>query len=60
MTLATLGVQVIPRVLDDVECEALLDSFWRYLKDAVGIERDDPDTYKKIFELYPMDVCIKE
>ena len=53
------GVAIIPGVLDASECERMVSGIWDYFEHItsgweVPIRRNDSDTWKGIYKLYPM------
>jgi hypothetical protein len=57
--LAKYGVAVIPRVIDENECEHIVEGIWDYFEHITQtwetpIKRDDKTTWREIYKLYPM------
>ena len=58
-TINEFGVAVIPNVLDENECNELLDSMWNYFETItqswnIPISRHNQDTWKEIYKLFPL------
>src|SRR4051794_13474745 len=55
-TLETYGVAILPKVLDEKECQHMMDEMWNYLETVTKkqIRRDDESTWKFISLLWPL------
>ena len=60
-TIDTYGVAIIPDVLDNDECEMLVDGVWNYFEHITKdwkepnkpIDRNDKTTWREFYKLYP-------
>jgi len=53
------GVAIIPNVLDEVECESMLNGVWNYFEHLtknweLPIDRNNEETWREIYKLLPM------
>lgn len=53
------GVAIIPNLINDMECEAMISGMWDFLEEItqnmkIPIMRNKPETYKTFYELYPL------
>lgn len=58
-TIERYGVAIIPDVLDEDECDQMVSGMWDYFEHItqaweVPIKRDQPDTWRQIYNLFPM------
>lgn len=58
-TIANYGVAIIPSVLNDEECQSIVDGLWDYFehiskKWEVPIQRENQDSWKQIYSLLPL------
>jgi ectoine hydroxylase-related dioxygenase (phytanoyl-CoA dioxygenase family) len=58
-TLDRFGVAVIPSLLDDTECERIVSGIWDFFEHVsskweMPIRRDNQDTWREIYKLYPL------
>jgi len=58
-TLETYGVAVLPSILDEKECQQMLDGMWDYLETVsqnfkTPIKRDRQETWKEMRHLFPL------
>lgn len=57
-TIETFGVAIIPNVLDDIECESMVNKIWDFLEHItqgweIPIDRHNTDTWNEFYKLYP-------
>jgi len=57
-TIETFGVAVIPNVLDDIECETMVNKIWDFLEHItqsweIPIDRNNIETWNEFYKLYP-------
>lgn len=57
-TLEKYGVAIVPQVLSDAECDAMVDRMWAFLEHITQdwecpIVRASPSTYRSLFDLFP-------
>jgi hypothetical protein len=58
-TLNTYGVAIIPNVLDQDECQSMIDGFWDFFehitqKWKTPLNRDDKKTWREFYKLFPI------
>ena len=58
-TINKYGVAIIPNVINDLECQSIVDGIWDYFehisqKWTVPINRNNQNTWKEIYKLYPI------
>ena len=58
-TIELYGVAIIPGVLDDNECEAMVSGIWGFFENitkdwAIPLNRSNKDTWREFYKLYPM------
>ena len=58
-TLNEYGVAIIPSVLNEKECEHMINGIWDYFEYITHewdnpIKKDSPNSYREIYKLYPM------
>ena len=58
-TLKEHGVAIIPNILDDSECDELVNGIWDYFehisqKWSIPINRNNHDSFREIYKLYPL------
>jgi hypothetical protein len=63
-TIEKHGVAVIPNLLNDEECDNMVNSMWDYLEHITQdwkepIKRNDETTYKNIYNLFQKNISIK-
>ena len=57
-TIETFGVAIIPNVLDEIECETMVNKIWDFLEHItqsweIPIDRHNTDTWNEFYKLYP-------
>ena len=57
-TIETFGVAIIPNVLDEIECETMLNKIWDFLEHItqsweIPIDRNKIETWNEFYKLYP-------
>lgn len=57
-TIDTYGVAIIPNVLNDDQCQSIVDGIWDFLEHitqewTTPIDRNNIDTWKEFYKLYP-------
>jgi hypothetical protein len=57
-TIETFGVAIIPNVLDDIECESMVNKIWDFLEHItqsweIPIVRNNTETWNEFYKLYP-------
>ena len=57
-TVEKYGVAIVPNLLDEDECESMVSGMWDYFEHVTSewdnpIDRNDTDTWKEIYKLYP-------
>lgn len=57
-TIETFGVAIIPQVLDDSECQQMVNQMWDFVEHISQlweqpIRRDDESTWKEFYKMYP-------
>lgn len=58
-TIDTFGVAIIPNVLNEEECNSMVSGMWNFFEHIsqswrVPIKRDNEDSWKEFYKLYPM------
>ena len=57
-TLNTYGVAIIPSVLDENECELMVNGIWDFLEyitqESKPLNRHDKKTWTEFYKLYPL------
>jgi hypothetical protein len=58
-TINTFGVAIIPNLLDETECENMVSGMWDYFEHITQkwekpIKRDDAESWRQIYNLFPM------
>jgi len=58
-TINNYGVAIIPNVLNDLECENIVNGIWDFLEHIsqqwdTPIDRNDQDTWREFYKLYPL------
>ena len=53
------GVAIIPEVLDEKECDKMVDGIWNYFEHIsseweVSLKRDDKNTWREIYKILPL------
>ncbi len=58
-TIQRYGVAIIPGVLDEAECEAMVNGIWDFMEHISQswekpLHREKPDTWREFYKLYPL------
>lgn len=58
-TLNRYGVAIIPNILNDLECNSIIDGLWDYFEHIsqnweIPINRNNKDSWKELYKLYPI------
>jgi len=58
-TLDTYGVAIIPNVLDDIECDIMIETFWGFFEHItqqwkMPLNRHDKKTWREFYNLFPV------
>lgn len=58
-TLQKFGVAIVPNILNDQECDALMSGMWSYFEHitqswAKPINRNDKNTWREFYDLFPI------
>lgn len=57
-TIETFGVAIIPNVLDDIECDTMVNKIWDFLEHItqsweIPMDRNNIETWNEFYKLYP-------